>query len=399
MKQSNQKTNQQCSYCSGGHFSHECTKYKTVNARKDRVMSLKLCFNCLKPGHSSKTCRSTRTCRTCGFHHHSSLCINAHSNSNSSEASNPSPSNSNSTVSQGKSNQSSTSTSSTNNRNSKALAQTHPNKPVVTPSKTNTSQASSSAKTSSQSPAVDTIYVTSVSSTSFPNNVLQTATLNVRYCDKQVNVRAFFDTGSHRSFISPEVDKRLNLRVIKQIPVNLTTFGTDTESCMLDLVKVKVCLGKHKLPITLLVHDSATMGYFNCLGLFNAVQRLKSKGFHLADHDIISDTLTGIEMLIGVDHFTRLIVRKKQSQGTSLFVTKGGGVIPFGPLPRWATSTSKQSTSQVRWARIICENKPELEVTQLWDLEQIGILPELFSSNERETISIVHSNMQHSESG
>ena len=155
-KQLNQKTNQQCSYCSGGHFSHECTKYKTVNARKDRVMSLKLCFNCLKPGHSSKTCRSSRTCCTCGLHHLSSLCIKAHSNSNSSKASNPSPSNSNLTVSQGKSNQSSASTSSTNNRNIKAQAQTHPNKPVVTPNKPNTNQANGSTKTSSQSPAVDT---------------------------------------------------------------------------------------------------------------------------------------------------------------------------------------------------------------------------------------------------
>ena len=229
MKESNQKTNQQCSYCSGSHFSHECTKYKTVNARKDRVMSLKLCFNCLKPGHSSKTCHSRRTCHTWGLHHQSSLCIKAHSNSNSSEALNLSPSNSNSTVSQGKSNQSSTSISSTNNRNSKAQAQTHPNKPVVMPNKMDTSQASSSAKTSSQSPAVNTTYVTSVNSTSFPNNILPTTTLNVRYCDKQVNVRAFFDTGSHRSFISPEVVKRLNLRVIKQIPINLSTFGNETE--------------------------------------------------------------------------------------------------------------------------------------------------------------------------
>ena len=120
-KQSYQKTNQQCSYCSGGHFSHKYTKYKIVNARKDRVMSLKLCFNCLKPGHSSKTCRSTRTC-TCRLHHHSSLCIKAHSNLNSSKASNPSPSNSKSTVSQGKSNQSSTSTNSSNNCNSKVRA-------------------------------------------------------------------------------------------------------------------------------------------------------------------------------------------------------------------------------------------------------------------------------------
>ena len=138
------------------------------------------------------------------------------------------------------------------------------------------------------------------------------------------------------------------------------------------------------------------MGYFNCPGLFDVAQQLESKGFHLADYDITSDALTGIEILTGVDHITRLI-----AQGTSLFVIKGGGVIPFGPLPRWATSTSKQSTSQIRCARIICENKPEIEVTQLWNLERNRhrLLPESFSPNERETISIVLSNMQHTESG
>ena len=138
---------------------------------------------------------------------------------------------------------------------------------------------------------------------------------------------------------------------------------------MLDLVKVKVRLGKHKIPITMLAHDSASMGYFNCPGLFDVAQRFESKGFHLADHDLTSDALTGIEILIGVDHFTRFIVRQKRAQGTSLFVTKGGGVIPFGPLPRWATTTSGQSTSQVKCAQIICEDKPEVEITQLWDLE------------------------------
>ena len=367
-KHSKQKTNQRCSYCSGEHYAHECTKYKTVNSRKDRVMALRLCYNCLTPGHSSKTCRS-KTCRTCSSHHHSSLCFKAHLmlqirilitlNSN---------------VSHGKSNQSSTSTSSTNQRNFKAQAQTHPNKPVVTPNKSNSSQSSN------QSPAIDTTYVTSVNSTSFPNNVLPTATLNVGYCNQQVNVRAFFDIGSHHSFISPEVVKRLNLRVIKQIPVNLSTSGNEIESCMLDLVKVKVRLGKNKIPLTLLVHDSATMGYFNSLGLYEVAQKLESKGFNLADQTITSDALTGIEILIAVDNFTRLIVRQKRSLGTSLFVTRGGGVIPFGPLPRWAVSMSQQS-SQVRCVRIICENKPELEITQLWDLERVGILPEPFSPN------------------
>ena len=269
-KQSKQKLNQRCSYCSGEHYAHECNKYKTVNSRKDRVMALRLCYNCLTPGHSSKTCRSTKTCRTCGSHHHSSLCFKAHSNS--SDASNQNASNSN--VSQGKPNQSSTSTSSTNQRNFKAQAQTHPNKPVVAPNKSNSSQASN------QSPTIDTTYVTSVNSTSFPNNVLPTATLNIGYCNQQVNVRAFFDTGSHRSFISPEVVKRLKLRVIKQVPVNLSTFGNETKSCMLDLVKGKVCLGMSKIPLTMLVHDSAAMGYFNSPGLYEVVHKLESKGFN-----------------------------------------------------------------------------------------------------------------------
>ena len=167
---------------------------------------------------------------------------------------------------------------------------------------------------------------------------------------------------------------------------------------MLDLVKVKVCPGKYKIPLTLLVHDSAAMGYFNSPGLYEVAQKLESKGFNLADYNITSDALTGIEILIGVDHFTRLIVRQKRSHGTSLFVTRGGGVIPFGPLPRWAVSTSQQS-SQVRCACILCENKPELEITQLWDLEPVGILPEPFSPNERETISLVRSNMHQTESG
>ena len=167
---------------------------------------------------------------------------------------------------------------------------------------------------------------------------------------------------------------------------------------MLDLVKVKIRFGKSKIPLTMLVHDSAAMGYFHNPGLFEVAQKLENKGFDLADQHITSDALTGIEILIGVDNFTRLIVRQKRSLRTSLFVARGGGVIPFGPLPRWATTTSQQS-SHMRYAHIICENKPELEVTQLWELERVGILPESFSPSERETISLVRSNMQKCESG
>ena len=94
---------------------------------------------------------------------------------------------------------------------------------------------------------------------------------------------------------------------------------------MLDLVKVKIRFGKSKIPLTMLVHDSAAMGYFHSPGLFEVAQKLENKGFDLADQHITSDALTGIEILIGVDNFTRFIVRQKRSLGTSLFVTRGGG--------------------------------------------------------------------------
>ena len=383
-KQFKSKTNHRCSYCSGEHLAHECTKYKSVQSLKDRVLQLRLCFSCLTPGHSSKMCRSTKTCRSCGASHHSSLCYKARTNSSDNSSQNTN-------VSQGKTNQSSSSSSA--KHSPKAQAPSHPtNKPVVTHNKPSTSQDNV------PSPSLDTTYVTNVNSSNFPNNVLPTTTLNVSYCNKQANVRAFFDTGSHRSFISLDVVKRLNLRVIRQFPVNLSTFGNDTESCMLDLVRVKIRFGKSKIPLTMLVHDSAAMGYFHSPGLLELAQKLKQKGFDLADRNITNDGLTGIEILIGVDNFTRLIVRQKRSMGTSLFVTKGGGVIPFGQLPRWATTTFQES-SHTRCARIICENKPEFKVTELWELERVGILPDAFSPSERETISMVRSNMKKCVSG
>ena len=223
-KQSRNKTNQKCSYCSGEHPAHNCPKYKTIQSRKDRVLKLRLCFSCLTPGHSSKMCHSNKTCRSCGASHHSSLCFKSRANSSDNG-------NQSSSSSQGKTGSSSSSSHNSSANSSKAQAQSHTtNKPVVTPNKPSTSQANVT------SPNLDATYVTNVNSSNFPNNVLPTATLKVSYCSEQANIRAFFDTGSHRSFISPDVVKRLNLRVIKQVPVNLSTFGNDTESCMLDLV-------------------------------------------------------------------------------------------------------------------------------------------------------------------
>ena len=70
-------------------------------------------------------------------------------------------------------------------------------------------------------------------------------------------------------------------------------------------------MGGRRIPIKLLVHESTSMGYLNCPGIYNVAQTLEKQGHQLADHNITSDSLTDIELLIGVDYFAQFITRKK----------------------------------------------------------------------------------------
>ena len=104
---------------------------------------------------------------------------------------------------------------------------------MLTQHKSNTQKQHAPSTTTSS-------HVTNINVSNFPHNVLPTATLNASYCHTRTVTRAFFDTGSQRSFVSPELVHKLNLPVIEQVPVHLSTFGNDTALHFLDLVKVKV---------------------------------------------------------------------------------------------------------------------------------------------------------------
>ncbi|XP_053406660.1 uncharacterized protein LOC128559357 [Mercenaria mercenaria] len=63
-----------CRYCDRNHWSDECTKYPTIEDRKKRIKGS--CYRCLKEGHISSQCKSSKTCVYCGQVdvHHRSLC-------------------------------------------------------------------------------------------------------------------------------------------------------------------------------------------------------------------------------------------------------------------------------------------------------------------------------------
>ncbi|XP_060588499.1 uncharacterized protein LOC132743919 [Ruditapes philippinarum] len=63
-----------CHFCKKKHWSDECTIYKTVDERKQRLKGC--CYRCLKEGHYVNECVSNRACVYCKeFNkHHRSLC-------------------------------------------------------------------------------------------------------------------------------------------------------------------------------------------------------------------------------------------------------------------------------------------------------------------------------------
>ena len=76
-------------------------------------------------------------------------------------------------------------------------------------------------------------------------------------------------------------------------------------------------------------------------------------------------------------------------------------MIPFGTIPKWAIQHESANvyTGNCMCARIICVSKPELELSELWDLEHIAVTQDDLSPTERETVSIICSSMKKSDAG
>ena len=68
---------QSCMVCQGSHPIFYCPTFEglTIPLRKEKVVALKLCLNCLKPHHMARECNSTFRCRVqgCGKKHNSLL--------------------------------------------------------------------------------------------------------------------------------------------------------------------------------------------------------------------------------------------------------------------------------------------------------------------------------------
>ena len=64
-----------CKVCLGSHEVYTCDSYlsKTARERYAIVSKLRLCRNCLRPGHKAINCRNEKRCKECNRKHHTTL--------------------------------------------------------------------------------------------------------------------------------------------------------------------------------------------------------------------------------------------------------------------------------------------------------------------------------------
>lgn len=173
-----------CAFCkeSNTHWSDECPRYRTTEARKAQIPGH--CFNCLRPDHKIASCKRLKSCYYCKRlkHHHSSLCPDQF------------------TI---------TSAMATNPKTTSTAAQSK-----TTTATTTSRQESTPISVSILAPGESVL--------------LQTASTEIRSPDgtTSAKIRLILDSGSQRTYITKAMAKRLKLQPKGVIRLTLFTFGS-----------------------------------------------------------------------------------------------------------------------------------------------------------------------------
>ena len=268
---------QQCLLCGGNHHPADCQVYGDYISRHDKLASLRVCFNCLQSDHIAPYCPADRTCLKCQRKHPYVLCPLLFNNFVNS-----------------------------------------------TPSNSHSDTTSTHSVTAGQRRQERLLNVTTL-----PTATLELVTPHVRR-----ETRAFFDSGSQRSFIDATLAKSLNLPVLGTTSLTVRTFANDPVVIQCDVVELKVKLGRVEVNIRAVAHDRMDT-VITVPGLMKVVNHFKQLGVRMADRHITSDVLDNVKIMIGADHYQRFLGNWTVRKGVNC-INSSAGVLIAGQLPVWA---------------------------------------------------------------
>ena len=293
-----------CAFCGNSHFNDECSQYKNLKERQNRVASLQLCFKCLRQGHKGKECTYQKRCFFCSKpNHNRALCPQKFGENQSVEMKetkgltySPVSTNGNQTPDTKKQSKSTEElkkpqTSETEVKPTKLVANTvvEENSKSVVEEKT-WKEEEIIAHLMHDKEESKQVYkktdksVLLLTTQARVENPKQAGTLNTE-------IHIFMDSGSERSFLSERIADQLQLEPILSETLSVYTFGSQKpkqiESRLYE-ISIKLKDGTEKII------------QVNSVPTLTTSLRRKSKGNSVAEKGY---EWTKVDMLIGSDYF------------------------------------------------------------------------------------------------
>ena len=194
---------------------------------------------------------------------------------------------------------------------------------------------------------------------------------------RSISTRCFFDQGSQRTFVSESLVKKLKLKPIHYVKLQLVGFTGQTAEESYPVVKLILRLGKTFRRISAVVKRNLPSN-IQTPGLRQTAERLRRQ-YTLADKHLDSDNVKHVELIIGAEHYSQFITGLATRDGIDVLETPGGLVI-YGPIP--LVHGTEVTANHVSVFRISVPGKGH-EVEQLedltprmWDLTNMGISPD-----------------------
>ena len=321
-----------CLYCQGSHWSDECRKVKSPAARKDILKGK--CYICLKSGHLMKNCTNEKQCYHCKekHHHHRSLCPKLFE--------------------------------STANRDNALTITMSRHKEAA--------QESSMLSTGEQV-------------------VMQTALVGAVSLDESRHepVRILLDTGSHRTYITEDLVKKLRLRTEGKNKITVFTFGSSKPKDITSEVVTLMLKSKDGNTFTIKANIVPKIsGNIQRTPIPLKNQFEVQRKYRLADSLPRQVESSSIGVLIGSDYYHDIISSEKVQIQEGLYVVRS----KFGWIICGRTTGNEQDSMEnsmlvMTYSQsnilpdthhlIKIEDSLQVQpnISDLWKLEAIGIKP------------------------